>query len=106
MLHVKRNDQVKVATGKDRGKEGRVLRIMSGRARAIVENINMVKKHVRPNPQRNIQGGLVDQEMPIHLSNLRVICPECGEPTRVGYQKLSDGGKVRVCKKCEATIDK
>lgn len=106
MLHIKRNDQVKVASGKDRGKEGRVLRVMPTRQRAIVENINVVKKHVRPNPQRNIKGGLVDHEMPIHLSNLRVVCPECGQATRVGYQRLSDGSKVRVCKRCEGTIDK
>jgi len=106
MLHIKKDDQVKVLAGKDRGKSGRVLRVFPGRSRAVVENINRIKRHTRANPQRNIQGGIVEREAPIHISNLKVICPECSQAVRVGYQILSDGSKVRICKSCEATIDK
>ncbi|HLV01985.1 MAG TPA: 50S ribosomal protein L24 [Acidobacteriota bacterium] len=106
MLHIKRNDQVRVLAGKDRGKTGRVLRVFPNRQRALVENINVIKRHTRPNPQRNIQGGIAERESPIHLSNLKVICPECNRPTRVSYQLLSDGKKVRTCKACNGTIDK
>lgn len=106
MLHVKKNDQVKVLAGRDSGRTGRVLRVFPDRNRALVENINTVKRHTRPNPQRNIQGGIVERESPIHLSNLQVVCPECDKAARMGFQVLSDGKKVRVCKACGATIDK
>lgn len=106
MLHVKKNDQVKVLAGKDAGRTGRVLRVFPQRNRAIVENVNTVRRHTRPNPQRNVQGGIVERESPIHLSNLQVICPDCSRPSRVGYQELSDGKRVRVCKRCGATVDR
>jgi large subunit ribosomal protein L24 len=106
MLHVKKNDQVKVLAGRDAGRTGRVLRVFPDKNRALVENVNTVKRHTRPNPQRNIQGGIVEREAPIHLSNLQVVCPECGKPARVGFQVLSDGKKVRTCKACGGTIDK
>ncbi len=106
MLHVKKNDQVKVLSGKDAGRTGRVLRVFPVRNRAIVENINTVRRHTRPNPQQNIQGGIVTREAAIHLSNLQVICPECNEGSRTAVQALSDGKKVRVCKKCGGTVDK
>ncbi|UCF38093.1 MAG: 50S ribosomal protein L24 [Acidobacteriota bacterium] len=106
MLHVKKDDQVRVLAGKDQGKTGRVLRVLPKRNRAIVENINTIRRHTRANPQRNVQGGVVEREAPIHLSNLKVICPECNDAVRVGYQSLSDGKKVRICKKCSGTIDK
>ncbi len=105
MLHIKRDDQVKVIAGKDRGKTGKVRRVFPAENRAIVENVNFIKRHTRPNPQRNVKGGIVEREAPIHLSNLMVICRECGEPTRVGFSILSDGKKVRVCKSCGGTID-
>lgn len=106
MLHVKKNDQVIVLAGRDRGRTGRVLRVFPRRNRAIVENINTIRRHTRPNPQRNIQGGIVEREAPIHLSNLQVICPECNRPARVGFQILADGRKVRICKKCGGTVDR
>ncbi len=106
MLHIKKDDQVLVLAGRDQGKEGRVLRVFPIRSKAVVENINMIKRHTRPNPQRNIKGGLVEREAPIHLSNLLVVCRECKKATRVGFRVLEDGSKVRVCKKCGATIDK
>lgn len=106
MLHIKKEDQVKVLAGRDKGKTGRVLRVFPARGRAIVENINVVRRHTRQNPQKNIQGGIVEREAPIHLSNLKVLCPECDAAVRVGVQYLSDGKKVRVCKACGGTIDK
>jgi large subunit ribosomal protein L24 len=106
MLHIKKEDQVQVLAGRDKGKTGRVLRVFPARGRAIVENINVVRRHTRQNPQRNIQGGIVEREAPIHLSNLKVLCPECNSAVRVGVQHLSDGKKVRVCKSCSGTIDK
>ena len=104
MLNIKRNDEVLVISGKDKGTRGKVLRIFPQRNRVIVENVNFIKRHTRPNPQKNIQGGVVEREASIHLSNLMLICPECREPSRVGFILLSDGEKVRVCRKCQATI--
>ena len=104
MLNIKRNDEVLVISGKDKGTRGKVLRIFPQRNRVIVENVNFIKRHTRPNPQKNIQGGVVEREASIHLSNLMLICPECQEPSRVGFILLSDGEKVRVCRKCQATI--
>lgn len=106
MLHIKKNDQVVALAGKARGKQGKVLRVFPQKQRAVVENLNFVKRHTRPNPQRNIKGGVVEREASIHMSNLQVVCPDCGRPTRVGISKLADGKRVRVCKKCEGTIDK
>ena len=106
MLHIKKNDEVVVLAGRDRGKRGKVLRMSPGGERAVVENINMLRRHTRPNPQKNIKGGIVEKESPVHLCNLMVICRECSEQTRVGHTLLSDGQKVRTCKKCGGTIDK
>ncbi len=104
MLHIKKNDEVLVISGKDKGSRGKVLSVFPQRNRVIVENVNFIKRHTRPNPQQNIQGGVVERESPIHLSNLMLICPECREPSRVGFSRLSKGEKVRECKKCKATI--
>ena len=101
-MHIKRNDQVLVTAGRDRGARGKVLRVLPNEARAIVERINMVKRHTRPNPQAGVQGGILETEAPIHVSNLKVICPSCGEPARMGRKRLPDGGATRVCKNCGA----
>lgn len=103
-VHIKKDDQVLVIAGRDRGLRGRVLRVLPQDRRAIVERINMVKRHTRPNPNKGIQGGVLEREAPIHLSNLKLICPECGEPTRVGRTRLDDGKGARVCKQCDASI--
>jgi large subunit ribosomal protein L24 len=103
-LNVKKNDQVLVATGKDRGARGRVLRVLASKGKAIVERVNMIKRHTRPNPNKGIQGGILEREAPIQIANLRVICPECGKPSRLGRQRLDDGRGVRVCKNCGATF--
>jgi large subunit ribosomal protein L24 len=103
-VHVKKNDQVLVTAGKDKGARARVLKVFPAESRAIVERINLIKRHTRPNPQRGIQGGILDREAPIHLSNLMVICPECGKPSRLGSKRMADGRGVRVCKRCAATL--
>jgi large subunit ribosomal protein L24 len=103
-LNLKKNDQVLVTTGKDRGARGRVLRVLASEGKAIVERVNMIKRHTRPNPNKGIQGGILEREAPIQIANLRVICPECGKPSRLGRQRLDDGRGVRVCKNCGATF--
>ena len=103
-LKIKKNDQIVVIAGKDKGARGKVLRVHPGGGTAIVERINLVKKHTKPNPQRQVQGGILERESPIGVSNLKVICPECSEPTRMGWKRLDDGRSVRVCKKCGATV--
>ena len=103
-VKIKKNDQVLVLSGRDRDARGKVLRVHPNQGTAIVERINLVKKHTRPNPQRQIQGGVLEREAPIRLSKLMVICPECDKPTRLGRRRLEDGRGVRVCKKCDATL--
>lgn len=103
-LNVKKNDQVLVTTGKDRGARGRVLRVLASDGKAIVERVNMIKRHTRPNPNKGIQGGILEREAPIQVSNLKVICPECGKPSRLGRKRLEDGRGVRVCKSCGANF--
>jgi large subunit ribosomal protein L24 len=103
-LHVKKNDQVLVIAGKDKGARGRVLRVLPSAGRAIVERVNLIKRHTRPNPQRGIQGGILDREAPIEVSNLMVICPACGKPSRLGRKRLDDGRGARVCRRCGETL--
>ena len=101
---IRKNDTVKVIAGKDKGKTGKVLRIIPKRGRAIVEKLNMVKRHLRPSEQAR-QGGILERESPIEMSNLMLICSKCTDPTRVGYRMLDDEQKVRFCKKCNEVID-
>ena len=103
---IRKNDNVLVVTGKDRGKRGRVLRVVPEKNRLIVEGVNIIKRHTKPNPGRNIKGGLVEREAPLHASNVQVVCPECGKATRLGRRILGDGRKVRICRKCEGVVDK
>ena len=103
-LNVKKNDQVLVTTGKNKGTRGRVLRVLADKGKAIVERVNMIKRHTRPNPNKGIQGGILEREAPIQVSNLQVICPECGKPSRLGRKRLEDGRGVRVCKSCGANF--
>ena len=103
---IRKNDNVLVVTGKDRGKRGRVLKVVPGANRLVVEGVNMIKRHTRPNPQRNIKGGIVEREAALHASNVQLICPECSKVTRIGHRVLGDGRKVRICRKCEGVVDK
>jgi large subunit ribosomal protein L24 len=103
-VNFKKHDQVLVTTGKDRGARGRVLRVLASDGKAIVERVNMIKRHTRPNPNKGIQGGILEREAPIQISNLKVICPDCGKPSRLGRKRLDDGRGVRVCKQCSSTF--
>jgi large subunit ribosomal protein L24 len=103
-VDIRRNDNVKVITGRDKGKEGRVLRVFPNDNKILVEHVMIVKKHVRPNPQRNVKGGIAEQESRIALSNVQLVCGTCG-PVRIGHEVRGDR-KVRVCKKCGTTLDK
>jgi large subunit ribosomal protein L24 len=102
-FHIKKNDTVQVIAGKDKGKSGKVMRVIPKKDRAIVEKINMVKRHMKPSQQQR-QGGILEREAPIHISNLMLICSKCTDPTRVGYKTIDDR-KVRYCKKCDEVID-
>ena len=107
---IRKNDSVLVITGKDRGKRGRVLKVLPGnddrKVRLIVEGVNMIKRHTKPNPGKNVKGGIVEREASLHASNVQLVCPECGEVTRIGHKVLGDGRKVRICRKCEGVVDK
>jgi len=104
--HIKKDDNVKVIAGKHRGETGRVLSVVRGEGRAIVERLNMVKRHERPNQQANRKGGIVEKEAPLHLSNLAVICSACGATKGFNIKVLDDGRKVRVCKACDHQMGK
>jgi large subunit ribosomal protein L24 len=103
---VRKNDNVVVTTGKDRGKRGRVLKVLPLKHRVVVEGVNIIKRHTKPNPGRQIKGGVIEREAPVHASNVQVVCPECGKATRIGRKILGDGRKVRICRKCEGVVDK
>lgn len=104
-LHVKKGDLVVVIAGKDRGKSGRIIKVIPKEEKVVVERINLVKKHVRPGPTTG-QGGILEVEAPIHVSNVMPLCPNCNRPTRVGKKFLEGGTKVRVCKRCGESLDK
>ncbi len=104
-LHVKKGDTVIVITGKDKGKKGRILQAIPTKGRIVVEGVNFVKKHSKPS-QQNPQGGIVEQEAAIDSSNVMLVDPKSGKPTRVGYKVLDNGKKVRVAKKSGEVIDK
>jgi large subunit ribosomal protein L24 len=103
---IKKNDNVIVIAGRDRGKRGRVLRVIPEKCRVIVEGVNVIKRHTRPNPQKNIKGGIVEREASLSAANVQLVCPECSAPTRVGRRQLEDGRRVRVCRKCKGVVDK
>jgi len=103
-LHVKKDDTVIVITGKDKGKKGRVLAAYPRENRVLIEGVNLVKKHAKPS-QANPQGGILNQEAPIHASNVMLVDPKSGKATRVGYKVLENGEKVRVAKKSGEVID-
>jgi large subunit ribosomal protein L24 len=97
-MRIKKGDRVQVMQGKDRGKSGEVMRAMPQQHKVIVEGVNIHKRHQRPR-RGTMQGGIIDKDMPLHVSSVAVICPSCG-PTRIGYRQDEQGRKVRVCKKC------
>jgi large subunit ribosomal protein L24 len=104
-LHVKKGDTVKVLSGKEKGKSGRILKAFPAKSRVIVEHLNMIKKHTKRRSQG--QGaGIIEREGTIHVSNLMLVCPSCKEATRLGRKLLEDGAKVRICKKCGEVVDR
>jgi large subunit ribosomal protein L24 len=101
-LRIKKGDRVRVLTGKDRGKEGNVTRVLPDKGRVIVDGVNVAKKHQKPT-RATMQGGIIDRDMPLDVSNVAVVCPK-GHPARVGYKFDAEGNKTRVCKKCGADL--
>jgi large subunit ribosomal protein L24 len=108
-IQLKKNDQVKVIAGRDRGKTGRILSVDSVTGRVVVEHVNMIKRHTRKNPAKQIAGGIAEKESPIAVSNVMIICGKCG-PARIGHHVIeTPGGKARrarICRKCGQTLDK
>ncbi len=105
-MKIKKGDTVEVISGKDAGTRGRVLVIDRDRERLVIEGVNMIKRHTRPNPKKNVQGGIVEREAPIHVSNVMVISPDSGQRSRIGFRILDDGRKVRVAKVDGAILDR
>ena len=101
-MHIRKEDIVQILTGDDKGKRGRVLRVMADKGKILVEGVNRVYKHLKPS-RRNPQGGRLSKEMPIDVSNVQIVCSSCGKPTRIGHRFEGDT-KVRFCRKCEATL--
>jgi len=105
-IRLRKNDLVEVITGRDRGKRGKVLQVLPEKGRVVVQGVNFIKRHTRPNPQRNIKGGIAEREAPVHASNVMIVCGDCGKRTRIGSKTLADGSRVRICRRCEGALDK
>jgi large subunit ribosomal protein L24 len=104
-LHVKKDDLVMVIAGKEKGKSGKVLRVLPERGQVMVESLNVVKRHSRPT-RGNAQGGIIEKEAPLDASNVQILCKGCNKPARTGVRVLQDGSKARFCKKCNEILDK
>lgn len=102
--HIKVNDRVEVIAGGDKGRVGKVIRLDRRRGRAVVDKINMIKRHTKPSAQ-NQQGGILEKEAPVAISNLMLICPKCAKTSRIGRRTLEDGSRERFCKKCEESVE-
>ncbi|NMB76815.1 MAG: 50S ribosomal protein L24 [Myxococcales bacterium] len=106
-MRIRKNDTVVVLSGKDRGRRGRVLEFLDGRQRMRVEGVNQVKRHVKAGRDPKApRGGIIDVSAPIHVSNVRVVCSKCSQPTDLGMKTLEDGKRVRFCRKCNEVVDK
>ena len=103
-LGMKKGDTVLVTTGKEKGKKGRVLSVMGSKGKLIIEKVNIIKKHMKPSKKYS-QGGIIEKEAPVHISNVMLICPRCGKPARIGSITFDNDKKSRVCKKCKEAID-
>jgi len=102
---IKKNDNVMVITGRERGKTGRVLRVIPEKSRALVERLNMVKRHTKARGPQAAQG-IIEKEAPLHVSNLMIMCEKCNGPVRMGKKLLEDGRRVRICRKCGEQLDR
>ncbi len=105
-MRLKKNDIVIVKKGRDKGKQGKVLMVYPEKSRAIVEKVNYVKEFIRPDKSKNVQGGIMEKEAPIHISSLMLFCSECGRGVRSRVKKLEDGTRIRVCGLCETSLEK
>jgi large subunit ribosomal protein L24 len=103
-LGIKKNDNVRIIAGKEKGKSGRVLSTYPVKESLLIEKVNMIKKHMKPT-RKYAQGGIIEKEAPIHISNVMLICPKCNKPARISNSVLQDGRKLRMCKKCREVID-
>jgi len=103
---LRKNDEVIVICGKDKGKTGKILKVIPDKQKVIIEKINFVKEFIRKDQSKNVQGGIMEKEAPIHVSNVRIFCSECGQGVRVKMQTLQAGEKTRICYKCESSIEK
>jgi large subunit ribosomal protein L24 len=103
-LRIKKGDTAIVLTGKNKGKSGRILSVLPSKEKVIIEGLNIVKKHMKPS-KKYTQGGIIEKESPIHISNVMLMCPKCNKPTRISNIVLDDGRKLRTCKKCSELID-
>ena len=102
---IRHGDLVKVMAGRSKGKTGKVLSVNQWNRTVTVEHANIIKRHTRPNPQKNIKGGIIDKEAPLQASNVMLICPGCGKHTRAGHTTLPDGTKTRICRRCKTTFE-
>jgi large subunit ribosomal protein L24 len=105
VIQLHRGDQVRVMVGKDAGKSGRILSVNPRKNTVVVEHANIIKRHTRPNPSKNIKGGIVEKEGPIHASNVMMVCSSCNKPSRIGINVQPDGTRVRVCRRCGTAVD-
>ena len=105
-MNLRKNDTVQVIAGRDAGKQGKVLKILREKNRVIVQGVGFIKKHTRPNPQRNVKGGIAEREAPIHASNVMIVCGECNKRTRIGHKIMTDGKKARICRRCQGVLDR
>lgn len=105
-IKLRKGDQVRVISGPESGKSGRVLSVNPVKNTVVVEHINIIKRHTRPNPQKNVKGGIVEKEGSINASNVMVVCGSCGKHTRIGAKIASDGSRARVCRRCGTVLDK
>ena len=105
-ISIRKGDNVRVMVGKDAGKSGRVLSVNPRKNTVIVEHANIIKRHTRPNPAKNIKGGIVEKEAAMNVSKVMIVCSSCGKHARIGHNVLADGSKVRACKRCGTTLDK
>lgn len=103
-LSIKKEDTVLVITGKERGKKGRVLSVMPSTSKLIIEKVNVIKRHMKPS-RKYAQGGIIEKEAPLHISNVVLLCPKCSKPTRIAVFDMESGKKVRMCRKCKEVID-
>lgn len=105
-MQLRKNDVVMVISGKDKGKTGKILKVIPEKQRVVVEKVNFIKEFIRRDQSKNIQGGIMEKEAPLHVSKVKLFCPECGHGVRIRNQRLEDGNRIRICSRCEISLEK